>query len=60
MTPLGRPSNDEIEEIIADAQDKIGNYHAIILSKQILIEALKELLQYRSLADPIDVIDIHK
>ena len=44
-------SDDEIKEIIADAEDKIGDYHAIILSKQVLISALKELLQYRSLID---------
>ena len=53
------PSDDELLEIIADAENKIGDYHAIIMSKQILIAALKELLQYRAVdSNPIDIIDI--
>ena len=52
------PSNDELREIIADAENKIGYYHAIILSKKILIAALKELIQRRSAAHNItDEID---
>ena len=44
-------SNDEIREYIADMQNKIGDYHAIIFSKQRLVDALQELLKYRSIVD---------
>ena len=42
-------SNDEIKEIIADAENKIGDLHALILSKKAMIDICKELLQYRSI-----------
>ena len=44
-------SNDEIKEIIADAENKIGDLHALILSKKAMIDICKELLQYRSIID---------
>ena len=45
------PSDDELREIIADAENKIGDYHAIIASKRILVAALKELIQRRGWDD---------
>ena len=44
-------SNDEIKEIIADMQNKIGDLHAVIHSKQAMVDICKELLQYRSIID---------
>ena len=40
-------SDDEIQEIIADAENKIGDYHALILSKKAMVEICKELLVRR-------------
>ena len=37
-------SDDEIREIIADCQNKIGDYNAIV-------DGLEELLKYRSIID---------
>ena len=42
------PSNDELQEIIDDAKEKIGDYHALIMSKEIMVAALKELMWYRA------------
>ena len=41
------PSNDEIKEIIKDAENKMGDRHALIMSKKVMIAALKELLILR-------------
>ena len=40
-------SDDEIQEIIADAENKIGDYHALIMSKKAMISICKELLVRR-------------
>ena len=54
------PSNDELREIIADCEDKIGDYHAIITSKKILISALKELITRRAVDDALDSFDLER
>ena len=56
------PSDAELKEIIADAENKVGDYHALIMSKQVMIAAINELLILRQCRDEfeasIDVIDI--
>ena len=42
---------EKLSNMIADAQSKIGKYHALILSKQDMIEALELLQKYMSIID---------
>ena len=42
---------EKLSNMIADAQSKIGKYHALILSKQDMIEALELLQRYMSIID---------
>ena len=44
---IEHPSNDEIRNIIKDAENKMGDCHALIMSKKVMIAALKELLILR-------------
>ena len=48
------PSNDELLEIIADAENKQGDYHALIMSKQKMIMALRELMILRECRDEFE------
>ena len=51
---MGQPSDDEIKEIIADAENKVGDYHALIMSKKVMIAALHELLILRQCRDEFE------
>ena len=40
-------TDKQIRAIIADAQNKIGDFHALIFSKQAMIDICEELLRRR-------------
>jgi len=42
-------TDDQIEKMIVDIESKVGTVYAVYISKTVLVEALKELQEYRQL-----------